>query len=143
VTIIVDTNVLLAGLAAKNEHSPPRRILVALRDGSHNALVSPALVAEYRDVLNRPEVVRWHGLQPPLPDRVVDELVRFSSAIEPEVTVIAAPDPGDQFVWALLAADPAAVLVTGDKALMESDAFPGRILSPRAFVDAHLVPPSP
>ena len=47
--------------------------------------------------------------------------------------------PDDQHLWGLLAAEPEAVLVTGDKALLESEAFPGRIVNPRAFVDAHLV----
>lgn len=140
--VVLDTNVLVAGLAAKRQDSPPRRILATLRDGAHVAFVSSALVAEYRDVLNRPEVIRWHGLQPPLPDRIVDEFVRFSTALDPEVATVASPDPDDQHLWALLAADVAAVLVTGDKALLESGAFPGRIVSPRAFVDAHLIPAS-
>lgn len=52
--VVIDTNVLVAGLAANREDSPPRRILAALQDGAHVALVSPAWVAEYREVLNRP-----------------------------------------------------------------------------------------
>jgi hypothetical protein len=59
-------------------------------------------VAEYRDVLNRPQVVRWHGLQPPLPDRLVAEMVGISLAADPAPATISAPDPGDVHLWALL-----------------------------------------
>lgn len=138
--VIVDTNVLVAGLASRNMVSPTRRLLSAIREGMHVAVLSPALVAEYRDVLNRPQVVRWHGLQPPLPDRLVTEMLRFALAVDPPPAVAVAPDPGDSHLWARLNAVADVVLVTGDKALLTSEHFPGRIVAPRAFADAHLTP---
>jgi uncharacterized protein len=138
--VIVDTNVLVAGLASRNAASPTRRLLSAIREGVHIAVLSPALVAEYRDVLNRPQVVRWHGLQPPLPDRLVTEMLRFSLAVDPPAATLLAPDPDDSHLWALLEALPDSVMVTGDKALLASDHFQGRVVTPRAFADAHLTP---
>lgn len=140
--VVVDTNVLVAGLASKNPTSPTRRILDAVRNGAHTAVVSPALVAEYRDVLNRPDVVRWHGLQPPLPDRLITELVGFSLAIGPPLPRLTAPDPDDAHLWAIIEALPDAVMVTGDKLLLASEHFAGRVLTPHAFVDRHLSLPS-
>jgi len=137
-TVILDTNVLVAGLAARDPLSPTRRLLSAVREGRQVALLSPALVAEYLDVLNRPEVVRWHGLQPPLPDRWVAELVGISLALDPPASTLTAPDPGDPYLWALLEAAPDAVMVTGDKLLLASEHVAGRISTPRAFADAHL-----
>jgi putative PIN family toxin of toxin-antitoxin system len=141
VIVIVDTNVLVAGLASRNLGSPTKRLLAAIREGAQRALLSPELVAEYRDVLNRPQVLRWHGIQPPLPDRLITEMVGISQAAEPGRAVARAPDPGGQHLWDLLAEVPESVMVTGDKLLLESTDFPGRILTPRAFADAHLDPP--
>jgi hypothetical protein len=43
-----------------------------------------------------------------------------------------APDPGDQFLWDLLAADPALRLVTGDKRLRRDAGMQPRVISPEA-----------
>jgi exonuclease SbcC len=47
-----------------------------------------------------------------------------------------APDPGDQLLWALLAAKPDLVLVTGDKLPLRDKGMHGRVISPQAFVAA-------
>lgn len=45
-----------------------------------------------------------------------------------------APDPGDQFLWDLLASRSDLVLVTGDKLLLQNQPMQPRVLSPQAFV---------
>jgi predicted nucleic acid-binding protein len=45
-----------------------------------------------------------------------------------------APDPGDQHLWNLLEAVPAAILVTGDKRLIESAPSGRSVLLPGRFM---------
>ena len=52
--LIVDTNVVIAGLLSSGKDSPVSRILDAMLDGRLLFLLSPALLAEYRQVLLRP-----------------------------------------------------------------------------------------
>jgi len=52
---------------------------------------------------------------------------------EPAEAADPPPDPGDAHLWALLAACPGAVLVTGDDALRKSPPQAASVLSPREF----------
>ncbi len=45
-----------------------------------------------------------------------------------------APDPGDQFLWYLLADRADLVLVTGDKLLLQDEAMRERVILPKTFV---------
>ena len=55
--IIVDTNVVVAGLLNKDEASPVARILDGMLAAAFPFVVSEALLAEYRTVLVRPTLV--------------------------------------------------------------------------------------
>jgi putative PIN family toxin of toxin-antitoxin system len=117
---IVDTNVLVAGLITSQPASPTAQVLDAMLDGRLLYLLSPALLREYRQVLLRPKLVRLHGLSEEEIDRLLTELTanalwRESVGVPRE----AAPDPGDAHLWALLAREPGAMLVTGDGLLLE------------------------
>ena len=48
----------------------------------------------------------------------------------------AAPDPGDQMLWELLAARDDLILVTGDKLLLRDRGMRGRVISAEAFLAA-------
>ena len=63
-------------------------------------LLSPALLAEYRGVLMRPKLVGLHGLTEAEVDRLLTELTANAIWREPQVKS-AAPDPGDNHLWAL------------------------------------------
>ena len=52
--VIVDTNVVVAGLLTKHEASPDARILDGMLGAAFPFVVSEALLAEYRTVLVRP-----------------------------------------------------------------------------------------
>lgn len=45
-----------------------------------------------------------------------------------------APNPGDQFLWDLLASRADLVLVTGDKLLLQDKAMQPKVMLPRTFV---------
>ncbi len=60
--VIVDTNMVVAGLLTGNTTSPVARILDGMLAAAFPFVVSEALLAEYRAVLVRPAPRRLHGL---------------------------------------------------------------------------------
>lgn len=133
--VIIDTNVVVAGLLTGDAASPVARILDGMLAATFPFVVSEALLAEYRAVLVRPELRRQHGLTVTEVDALLTELVQHAIVLPPG-SGPPAPDPGDQLLWDLLAARPDLLLVTGDQALQGDRGLQARILSPRAFVDS-------
>lgn len=133
---IIDTNVLVAGLLTGDAASPTARILDAMLDGGLPCLLSPALLAEYRAVLLRPKLCRAHGLDEAEVDTLLTEITANAVWREPANDAThAAPDPGDDHLWALLASEPAAVLVSGDRLLLENPRPGSAIVSPTGCLD--------
>ena len=60
--VVVDTNVLVAGLLTTEQESPTARILDGTLNGRVLFLLSPRLLAEYRAVLLRPKLTALHVL---------------------------------------------------------------------------------
>lgn len=60
--VIVDTNVVVAGLLTKQDASPVARILDGMLGAAFPFVLSEALLAEYRAVLVRPVLRKLHGL---------------------------------------------------------------------------------
>jgi putative PIN family toxin of toxin-antitoxin system len=135
--VILDVNVVASGIGPSPDYSPPHRIIDALRRGEIPLVVSDAFIDECTHVLDRARLSRWHG-------RSRSEIARFlvmlraaATVLKPPLSAIKCPDPGDQYLWDLLAAEPETILVTGHRLLLESGDFPGRIVSPREFVDRY------
>lgn len=59
--VVVDTNVLVSGLMAKNPASPPVRIVEALLIGLFRIVFNDDVMAEYSDVLMRTDS-DWTGM---------------------------------------------------------------------------------
>ena len=133
--VIVDTNVLVAGLISGEPNSPTVQIVDAMLDGRLIYLLSPQLLQEYRQVLLRPKLRRLHGLDEGQIDQLLTEITANGIWREslPE-TAAPAPDPGDEHLWRLLAAEPAAVLITGDRLLLEQPPSCGSVLFPAESV---------
>ena len=131
--VIIDTNVVVAGLLTANDTSPVARILDGLLAAAFPFALSEALLAEYRTVLVRPALRKLHGLSILEVETLLTELAEHAIVLTP-VAAPAAPDPGDQFLWELLAARDDVVLVTGDKPLLRDKGMRGRVISPQAFV---------
>ena len=132
--VIVDTNVVVAGLLTGNAASPVARILDGMLAAAFPFVVSEALLAEYRAVLVRPALRKRHGLTVTEVDTLLTDIAQHAIVLTPAVGP-PAPDPGDQLLWNLLAAREDLLLVTGDQALQDDAAMRARVLSPRAFVD--------
>lgn len=129
--LVVDTNVVVSGLLSSDPQAPPVRILAGMPAGRIPFLISSDLLAEYREVLLRPKIQRLHGLSPSEVETVLGRLRQLGTESHPASTAGAAPDPGDAHIWALLAAHPEVVLVTGDHLLVDHPPEPGRVVSPR------------
>lgn len=132
--VIVDTNVVVAGLLTGNIASPVARILDGMLSAAFAFVVSEALLAEYRAVLVRPGLRKLHGLTVAEVETLLTDIAQRAIVLQP-VAGTAAPDVGDQFLWNLLAARADVLLVTGDKALQFDAGMRSRVLSPKAFVD--------
>lgn len=131
--VIVDTNVVVAGLLTQSDASPVARILDGMLSAAFPFVMSEALLAEYRTVLVRPTLRKLHGLTVAEVESVLTDLAQHAIMLTP-VAAPPAPDPGDQLLWALLAARADLLLVTGDKLLLRDAGMKGRVVSPLAFV---------
>ena len=134
--VVVDTNVVVAGLLTSDSTSPVSRILDGMLAGAFSFVVSEPLLAEYHAVLVRPKLQVLHGLALSEVESILTDLALNAMVLNP-LTKLAppAPDAGDQFLWDLLAARPGLVLVTGDKLLLEDAGMEGRVITPREFVE--------
>lgn len=121
ISFVVDTNVLVAALLGRRADAPPAQLLQAVLQGRLRPVVSDALIAEYLSVLARPKIAERHGLTPAEVESLVVAIVRQAVVVAPTAPGPTAPDPGDQFLFDLLAALPGSVLVTGDARLFGAD----------------------
>lgn len=133
--VIVDTNVVVAGLLTKHDTSPAARILDGMLGAAFPFVLSEALLAEYRTVLVRPGLRKLHGLTVGEVEAILTDLAQHAIVLAPRAAP-PAPDPGDQLLWELLSAKADLVLITGDKLLLRDKGMQGRVISPQAFVAA-------
>lgn len=118
-TLIIDTNIVVAGLLTRDISSPVAQILDGMLTGRFIYGLSPTLLFEYRAVFNRPKIRALHNLSIAEIDLLLTELTANAVWREPSVGV-SAPDPGDNHLWSLLAHLPQSILVTGDKLLLNN-----------------------
>lgn len=133
--VIIDTNVVDAGLLTGNATSPVARMLDGMLAAAFPFVVSEALLAEYRAVLVRPALRKLHGLTVAEVETLLTDIAQHAIVLLPG-SGPPAPDPGDQLLWDLLATRADLLLITGDKALQRHAAMQARVLSPQAFIEA-------
>ncbi|MGH8182193.1 MAG: putative toxin-antitoxin system toxin component, PIN family [Rhodanobacteraceae bacterium] len=134
---VVDTNVIATGLMTAHDDAPTARILDGMLAAAFPFAISESLLAEYRDVLNRPALRKRHGLKQAEIESLLIALARNAIVLTP-VAGPAAPDPSDQHLWDLLASHAGLCLVTGDKLLLQQSSAPARMLAPAEFVERGL-----
>lgn len=130
--LIIDTNVLVAGILSNTIDSPTARIVDAMLDGRIVHLLSPALLQEYREVLLRPKLRRLHGLSNEEVDHILSEITANAVWCEP-VESHKAPDPGDDHLWNLLQSTDA-ILITGDQLLLDNPPRAASVIQPKSCV---------
>lgn len=131
-SVVVDTNVVVSGLITADPQAPTAQVLDRMCEGRLFFLLSVDLLDEYRRVLLRPKIRRYHGLDEGEVDLLLTELALNAAMREPAPAT--GHDPADAHLWALLDAEPAAFLVTGDQAVLDAGAASGRVMTPRAFL---------
>lgn len=130
---VVDTNVVVSGLITGDPESPTCQVLDGMLSGRFPFLLSLDLLAEYRDVLLRPKIQKLHGLGNAEVDVVLATVAANGITREPSAAAGKADLAGDEHLWALLATQEGALLVTGDQALFNRAHGSTRVLSPREF----------
>lgn len=131
--IIVDTHVVVAGLLTSREDSPVARVLAGMLAAAFPFVISEPLLAEYRAVLERPALYKLHGLSAEEIETLMVTVAEHAIVLTP-VATLAAPDPGDQHLWELLAAHADIRLVTGDKLLMGPHGYTSRVITAQEFI---------
>jgi len=133
---VIDTNVVVSGLITSNPDSPVAAVLDGMLSASFVFSVSEMLLAEYRAVLLRPQLKNMPGLSPVDIDAILLELAQHAIVLKTPKNQLQfrAPDPGDQFLWDLLASHADLVLVTGDKLLLADPAMAARVITPQSLI---------
>jgi putative PIN family toxin of toxin-antitoxin system len=129
VRAVLDTNVVVSGLFFGGV---PRAILDLVAEGAFELVFSPAILDEYQRTYAR-LATRHPELQarPPVLD-----LLAYGTFVpdrDEEATITRDPDD-DKFL--LCARDARAVVVSGDRDLLDASGWAGvQVLTPRAFLD--------
>lgn len=132
---VVDTNVVVSGILTRDPEAPTRKIVNAMVEGSVHYLLSVELLAEYREVLLRPTIRDRHGLRDEEVDTILEAIALHGMLRSISTPADHGPDPGDAHRWSLLDTSPSAVLVTGDRALIDAAPEGASVLGPRDFVE--------
>lgn len=131
--LVVDTNLVVSGVLTAFADAPTTRVLNGMLRGEFVFLLSQDLLVEYRAVMLRPAVRRYHKLADGHVDRILTELVANARVLEVASSGEASREDGH--LLALLAVEPAAALVTGDRALGSQLRGRATVLSPRALAE--------
>lgn len=108
-------------------------VVVAMRTGVFVPVVSPAMLAELREVLSRPKLRRHIG--PATASAFLQDLAAFARITHPRTAIRCCEDPDDNMVLGCAWEGNAGYIITGDKHLLKLHPFRGiSILSPSAFV---------
>jgi putative PIN family toxin of toxin-antitoxin system len=130
---LIDTNVVVSGLITGIAASPTARILDGMVAGRFRFVLSVELLVEYREVLLRPKISARHRLSAAEIDVLLTDVVANGIMADVESTGGRVKD--DDHLRRILAAEPSAILVTGDTRLADSLGRTARTLTPRGFVD--------
>ena len=129
--VVFDPNVLISARLSPN--GAPGLLLRQWLAGRFELLVSPALLIELADVLQRDKFRTY--LTAEQAREFVDSLRAGASLVEdPPVSPQGSPDPDDDYLLALALVHHADCLVSGDPHLASMEVAEPRILRPRDFL---------
>jgi len=137
--VVLDTNVLVS--AAIGIASPPGELVREWLDGQFTFVTSFPLLAELRNVIDRPHIARRTHPDPARRAQWVDDIAQNATLVHVSSDIRAVPsDPDDDIVIATAVAGRADYIVSGDRDLLsleryrvsESHSIP--ILAPARFL---------
>jgi putative PIN family toxin of toxin-antitoxin system len=127
--VVLDTNVLISGILFGGK---PRQIIELVIKGKIKAYLSPAILAEFKDVIARPKF----GLGHEVCFAITREIEDIFSFVFPEIVIerIKVGPDDNAILECALAAD-AEYIVTGDPHLLNIDSFEEiRVITPSIFI---------
>lgn len=129
---VLDTSVLVSALISPR--AAPADLWREWRHGTLELIVSPLLLNELNETLQRAKFRRYHSEDDA---RAFVEYLRVHAEFhaDPAVPVGVTPDPDDDYLVGLARAARADVLVSGDRHLTELPNPDPPVLTPRAFAD--------
>jgi putative PIN family toxin of toxin-antitoxin system len=134
VRVVIDTNVLLAGLLWRG---PPHAVLEYVRLGKLAMVSSPELLAELTEVIGRPKfdtiLARIHTSR----EAALAEMRHLAEVIDPPpLPHPVCRDPDDDHVLALALAAQVDLIISGDEDLLVLQSYEGMpIVSPAHAVE--------
>ena len=127
--LVLDTNVLVSAII--NPAGAPAAILDGFLDGRWDAVASPEILAEYREVLGR----RKFGFPANRVAWLMTRIEKSAIVLYPNIAVRACADPSDDKFLACGQAGMATHVVTGNMRHFPGRAWEGlRIVSPAEFI---------
>jgi len=132
--IALDTNVLISGATiAKN---PPGQILTAWQNEAIDFALSEPILAEIKDVLNKPYFREKAGWTKEKVDKYLRQLRLASFVVPGKTPVNVCRDPKDNMIFSCAIESGADYIVSGDKDVLAVGEFKNiPVLTPRGFVE--------
>jgi uncharacterized protein len=132
---VIDTNVFISG--GTISAGPPSKIIDHWRNQDFVMVVSPQLIAEYEEVLQRSEIMKFTGLSTQENTEYIKEIKdRAYIASGRFVLTVLTDDPDDNMILACAEEGMATHLVTGNTKHFPFKEYKGiQVLTPRAFLD--------
>lgn len=133
---VLDTNVFVSSLLVKE--GLPAQVLNAWRERQYVLVISPALIAEIRDVLKYPRIRRKYNLTNEDVEQLIALLEQDGLLVpgDAEVTGAIPEDPKDEMVLACALDGQVDLIVSGDRHLLDLGKYQGiPILTPREFLE--------
>ncbi len=125
---VYDTNIIIS--AALSPSGIPSSLLVLAFDRTVQLSVSPAILAEYAEVLSRPKF----DLSPQVITGLMRKITKAAAVVHPTHTLSASPDESDNRFLECAQEAGAAYLVTGNKRHFPFPEFEGiKIVRPAEF----------
>lgn len=132
---VLDANVVVSGILSEN--GTPGKILKAWHEDRFHLVVSPAILGEFRRVLEYPRIARRHRWPASQVREFLEDLASLAIRTSGEFTLptIIAEDPSDgRYVECAIEGE-ANYIVSGDRHLLDLETYEGiEIISPRAFI---------
>lgn len=131
---VLDTNVFVSG--ATISVGPPSQIMNQWRNQNFVMVVSPQLVAEYEEVLQRPEVMKYTGLNSKENSQYIQEVQDRAYITSGSLHLdVLKDDPDDNMILACADEGMATHLVTGNTKHFPFTDYKGiAVVSPRGFL---------
>ena len=125
---VIDTNVIVAALISKYDDAATVQIITKVFTGDLTPVYSESILAEYKDVLQRPKF----KFPPDDQEYIISAIKNFGKPVIPIPSLITMPDVKDLPFYEAAKALPNCYLITGNKKHFPDDSF---IVSAREMLD--------